>query len=86
MPIPKSLIKLNDCIAWIPTIRGCLSLDLIDDAKGILGDVDKYSIRFKRIDRFRSEHYIIASSLHTVNDSKVGKIIYVLSDTFLQDQ
>ena len=67
------LINFYDSIGWIPTIRGCLSLELIDDAKSILGDVDKYSIRFKYINKFHSSHYLIASSLHTTNDSKVGE-------------
>lgn len=70
--IPESLIRYYDGMGWIPTIRGCLSLDLIDDADCILGDVDKYSIRFKTINGFRSEHYLIASSLLTVNDNKGG--------------
>lgn len=68
----ESLISKYDGIGWIPTIRGCLSLDMIDDAKSILGDTDKYSIRFKRINGLHSEHYLIASSLLTVNDSKGG--------------
>ncbi len=68
----ENLISKYDGIGWIPTIRGCLSLDMIDDAKSILGDTDKYSIRFKRINGLHSEHYLIASSLLTVNDSKGG--------------
>lgn len=71
----RNLISLYDCIGWIPTIRGCLSLDLIDEAKSILGDVDKYSVRFKTTEGFHSQHYLIASSLVTVNDSKAGKDI-----------
>ena len=49
-----------------------MSLDLIDNAKSILGDVDKYSVRFKRNYGLSSAHYIIASSLHTINDTKAG--------------
>lgn len=71
----EKLISLYDCIAWIPSIRGSLSLDLIDNANNILGDVDKYSIKFKKTNGLHSEHYIIASSLLTVNDSKVGRHI-----------
>ncbi len=71
----ERLISLYDCIAWIPSIRGALSLDLVDNANSILGDVDKFSIKFKRTNGLHSEHYIIASSLLTVNDSKVGKHI-----------
>jgi hypothetical protein len=67
-----NLISHYDCIGWIPTIRGCLSLDLIDNAGSILGDVDKYSIRFKTISGFHSQHYLIASALLTVNDTKAG--------------
>lgn len=68
----ENLISKYDGIGWIPTIRGCLSLDMVDDAKSILGDTDKYSIRFKYINGLHSEHYLIASSLLTVNDSKGG--------------
>lgn len=71
----EKLISLYDCIAWVPSIRGSLSLDLVDDANNILGDVDKYSVKFKKTNGLHSEHYIIASSLLTVNDSKVGKHI-----------
>lgn len=69
----KRLISKFDGIGWIPTIRGCLSLNLIDNAKSILGDADKYSIRFKRINGLHSEHYLIASSILTVNDTKAGR-------------
>jgi hypothetical protein len=68
----ERLISKFDGIGWIPTIRGCLSLDLIDNAKNILGDVDKYSIRFKYPNGLRSEHYLIASSILTTNDTKAG--------------
>ena len=71
----EKLISLYDCIAWVPSIRGALSLDLVDNANSILGDVDKYSVKFKRTNGLHSEHYIIASSLLTVNDSKVGRHI-----------
>lgn len=67
----QNLISYYDCLGWIPTIRGCLSLDLIDNAESILGDVDKYSVRFKKINGLHSTHYLIASSLLTVNDTKV---------------
>ena len=70
--LSHSLIRHYDSIGWIPTIKGCLSLDLIDNAKSILGDVDKYSVRFKRNYGLSSAHYIIASSLHTINDTKAG--------------
>jgi len=71
----ENLISHYDCIGWIPTIRGCLSLELIDEAKSIFGDVDKYSVRIKTTEGFRSQHYLIASALFTVNDSKAGKDI-----------
>ena len=66
--LPHSLIRHYDSIGWIPTIRGCLSLDLIDKAKCILGDVDKYSVRFKQYYGLESAHYLIATSLNTVNE------------------
>lgn len=66
------LICKYDGIGWIPTVRGCLSLEVIDNAENILGDVDKYSVRFKTTRKLCSQHYLIASSLLTVNDSKAG--------------
>lgn len=48
----EKLISLYDCIAWVPSIRGSLSLDLVDNANNILGDVDKYSVKFKKLTGF----------------------------------
>lgn len=73
MILPNNLINLYDGIGWIPSIKGLLSLDLLDDANNIFGDIDKYSIRFEKRDGFDVEKYIIASSLHTVNSSRLGK-------------
>ena len=67
------LINTFDCIAWVPTIRGGLSLSLIDDSKSIQGDVDKYSVEFKELNGFESTRYLAASSLFTFEDSKLGK-------------
>lgn len=69
----QSLMGIYDCFAWIPTIRGSLSLDLITDADEILGDVDKYSVEIKNYKGLHSEHYVAATSLLTVNDSKSGE-------------
>ena len=71
----QSLVGVCDCFGWVPTIRGSLSLDLINDANEILGDVDKYSVEIKNYKKLRSEHYLAATSLLTVNDSKVGEDI-----------
>lgn len=68
----KDIIKLYDSFAWIPTIRGALSLELIENSKNILGDVDKYVVHFKKYNGVKSEHYIVVTSLLTVNDSKFG--------------
>lgn len=68
----QSLLDNYDCFAWIPTIRGSLSLDLITDADEILGDVDKYSVEIKNYKGLHSEHYVAATSLLTVSDSKSG--------------
>lgn len=43
----KPLIEKYDCFAWVPTIRGALSLDLIDNSRNLLGDVDKYSVAIR---------------------------------------
>ena len=66
----RDLLKLYDGFAWIPTIRGALSLEVIDNADNLLGDVDKYAVSIKKHVDTHSEHYIVASSMQTVNDSK----------------
>lgn len=95
----KDIIKLYDSFAWLPTIRGALSLDLIENSRNVLGDVDKYVAKFKRYNGVHSEHYIAATSLLTVNDSKFSsdyartfRFIFVASinnsgknDEFLQN-
>lgn len=73
MSVIRGLISNYDCIAWVPTIRGALSLDLVDKAKNILGDVDKYAVSIKNYNGLRSTRYIAATSLLTVNDSKYAK-------------
>lgn len=72
MHILKELIANSDAFGWVPTIRGSLSLDLLSDARRILGDVDKYAVEFKYFKGHRSLHYIAATSLLTVNDRKAG--------------
>lgn len=67
------LVSQYDSFAWVPTIKGSLSLGLFGQANNILGDVDKYAIAFKHYTSLQSEHYIVASSLVTVNDTKGGK-------------
>jgi hypothetical protein len=70
-----TLIEKCDCIAWIPTIRGSLSLDLLDK-RFLLGDIDKYLVEFKHQKGFESSRYILASSLFTFSDSKYYNNIY----------
>ena len=83
----QSLVGICDCFGWVPTIRGSLSLDLINDANEILGDVDKYSVEVKNYKNLRSEHYIAATSLLTVNDIlKREKTFCVLSVISLSEQ
>lgn len=66
------VIDCFDSVAWIPTIRGGLSLDVLNLSNDILGDVDKYCIEFKRTDCFKSEHYIAATSYLAFEDSRAG--------------
>lgn len=68
-----SLLSHYDSFAWVPTIKGALSLNLIGAGNHILGDVDKYAVIFKDFKQDHSEHYVAASSLMTVNDTKCGK-------------
>lgn len=67
-----SLLSHYDSFAWVPTIKGALSLNLVGLNNNILGDVDRYAIEFKDYNGKHSEHYIVASSLVTVNDTKCG--------------
>lgn len=67
----KDIIKLYDSFSWLPTIRGALSLDIINGNNNVLGDVDKFVVTIKQHYGLQSAHYIAATSLHTVNDSKV---------------
>lgn len=66
----KEFVKLYDSFAWLPTIRGALSLDLVENSKNVLGDVDKFVAKFKRYKEVHSEHYLATTSLLTFNDSK----------------
>lgn len=70
-----TLIEKCDCIAWIPTVRGSLSLDLLD-ARFLLGDTDKYLVEFKHHKGFVTSRYLLASSLFTFSDSKYYDNIY----------
>jgi len=59
-----------DCCGWVPTIRGCLTLDLFN-SDTVWGDTDKYAIWFKNYDNIKKTHiYLIACSLCTFDDSK----------------
>jgi len=73
---PKSnllpLLGHYDCFGWVPTIGGALSLDLTGSFTNLFGDVDRHSVVFKNYAGLSSEHFIAATSLSTVNDSKCG--------------
>lgn len=64
-----------DCCGWVPNIRGKLSINFIN-SKNIWGDTDRYAIALKAYDKVKenelkkSNHYIVASSLFTLADSK----------------
>lgn len=47
MPQIKQYFKDYDCIGWVPTIKGALSLSLSKGESPIFGEVDKYSLFFK---------------------------------------
>jgi hypothetical protein len=67
------LINTFDAIGWVPTIRGSLSLNVFDDSKSILGDVDKFSVEIKTYNNdFSSSRYLAACSLFAVDDNKKG--------------
>jgi hypothetical protein len=61
-----------DAIGWIPTIRGALSLNFLDNSISPLGDVDKFSIEIQTYNGFSSSRYLAASSLFVFDDSKKG--------------
>lgn len=72
------LLGHYDAFAWIPTIKGGLSLKMVSIKNTLLGDIDKYAVIFKNFlpkssdTPAKSEHYVAASSLMTVNDEKYG--------------
>ncbi|MBR1506129.1 MAG: hypothetical protein IJ614_08485 [Prevotella sp.] len=47
-------------------------MEMIDNNTDLLGDVDKFVVRIKQHKGLSSEHYLFASSLLTVNDSKTA--------------
>jgi hypothetical protein len=71
------LIKAFDCIGWVPTIRGSLSFNFLDDndiSNDLWGDVDKFFVGFKHYyEHFNSARYLVASSLLAFKDSKEGE-------------
>lgn len=69
----KPLLYHFDAFGWIPTIRGALSLDLMGQPDHMLGDVDRFSVDIPNYEGFTAEHYIAATSLHNVSDTKFGK-------------
>jgi hypothetical protein len=68
----QSLINSFDAVGWVPTVRGSLLLSLFNRSESILGDVDKFSVEFKNYNGFTQSRYLVASSLFTVDDSKLG--------------
>jgi len=68
----RPLLKQYDCLGWVPSIKGALSFSLTENASNIFGDVDKYSFHVKQYEGLKSVHYLAATSLHTVNDTKHG--------------
>jgi hypothetical protein len=76
------LIENCDCIAWIPTVRGSLSLDLLD-TQFLLGDTDKFLVEFKYLQGFETSRYILATSLFAFSDSKYFNNIYCRAFRFI---
>ena len=68
----QPIINQFDCLGWIPTIRGGLSLQMLDDTAYIMGDADKYLVEIKDQEQYQTKHYIAATSLITFEDSKHG--------------
>lgn len=85
-----SLIKEKefDCIGWVPTIKGALSLSLTNNAGPIFGEVDRYTIYYKHYTDsasanncqdseerflFEAKGNIAATSVQTVIDGKLSK-------------
>ncbi len=68
----EPILDSFDCIGWVPTVRGSLSLDLLD-SELLLGNLDKYLIKIKKHQNFNTSRYILSSSLVTYTDSKYDR-------------
>jgi hypothetical protein len=66
-----SLLSSYDCLGWVPTICGGLSLHVLDRST-LWGDVDKYVVNFQIENGYDSSNYLIAISLLTFDDQKTG--------------
>lgn len=69
----KPLLYHFDAFGWIPTIRGALSLDLMGQPEHMLGEVDRFSVDTPCHEGFTTGHYIAATSLLNVFDTKFGE-------------
>lgn len=67
-------VKRFDGIGWIPSIKGCFSLNAVAKMPEFsYGDFDKYSIVFTKNDsNTREKHYFIASTVVKTDDTKGG--------------
>lgn len=66
--IGLELIKQFQGMTWLPTIKGGLSFDLLNNSRLLMGDIDKKVAHMKLFDDMESLHYIVATSLCTFED------------------
>lgn len=69
----SALINNFDCLGWIPSVRGDLSLSLLSEPKYLFGDIDRCRLYVKKSNGFCNQHYIAATSLITFDDSLRGR-------------
>lgn len=65
------LVRRFHCLSWVPTIKGDLSFNLLNDESVLIGDIDKRLLHKKLYNEsHKSEHYIVATSLCTFEDDE----------------
>lgn len=62
------LIQQFQGLAWIPTIKGGLSFDVVNTPETLIGDRDKKVAHMKLFNNMRGRHYVVATSLCTFED------------------
>lgn len=66
--IPLKVIQQFQGLAWVPTIKGGLSFDVVNNPETLIGDRDKKVAHMKLFSNMQGRHYVVATSLCTFED------------------